>query len=261
MKVCVLASGSKGNCTYIETPKSKILIDCGISKKKLVENLSEIGVAPQDIDAIFITHEHSDHIGGVGAVSRALDIPIFAHNVICQDLLKKVGDIKPNNLVDFFDGDFYFKDFTISPFAVPHDSKHCVGFSFYSGGEKISVSTDLGTISKEILDSLKQSKTIVLESNHDIDMLKANPNYSLDLKRRILSNSGHLSNKDCANALLELYKSGTRDFVLAHLSEENNTAPLAFATCKTKFDAEKLVQGVDIEIEVANQYKPTKIHS
>lgn len=260
MKVCVLASGSKGNCTYIESGKSKILIDCGISKKRAVECLNQIGVNPQEISAIFVTHEHSDHIKGIGAFSRSFNVPVFAHNVFYQELLNKIGDISLQNSIDFFDNDFYFKDLTVSPFAVPHDSINCMGFSFYSGGEKISVSTDLGSVSPQTLEKMAGSKIVVLESNHDIDLLRANPNYPAELKARILSGSGHLSNKDCGIALHELAKTGTRDFILAHLSEDNNNADIALKDSIAPLKAQGLFLGKDFEVDIANQNFISKLH-
>jgi len=261
MKLCVLASGSKGNCTYIETAKSKVLVDCGISAKMTTQKLNEIGVDAKEIDAIFVTHEHSDHIKGISVFSRTFDVPVFAHNKIWHLLNYKIGDLPSKNMLDFFDEDFFFQDLTLSPFAVPHDSLYCIGYSFYNQGEKVSVTTDLGEISPQTLERLDGSKTIVLESNHDIEMLKRNPNYSQDLKDRILSKNGHLSNLDCSTAILKLANNGTKTFVLAHLSEENNTRDCAFSQSANLLKNNGINVGQDVEIDVASQIITGKIHN
>ena len=261
MKVCVLGSGSKGNSVYIESSSAKILIDCGFSFKETTARLNEISVKPQDIDAILVTHEHSDHTKGLGAFSKACEKTlIFGHNSSMQHILRAQPNIKIKNLIDFFDGDFYFKDLTISPFDVPHDAEHCLGYSIYNNGKKISIATDLGHTTPEILNRLKNSSLVVLEANHDKNLLRASTKYPSILKHRIASNSGHLSNNDCGSAILDLAKTGEQQkIILAHLSEETNTKDTALQTISDILSKGGISVGKDAKLNVAEQNRRTDI--
>lgn len=253
MRICVLASGSKGNSTYIETEKSKILIDAGITKSDLERRLSLINVNPSDIDAILITHEHSDHIKGVGQFAKKFGCKIYAHNLSWDALSTKIGDIPLAQQVEFNGKDFNIRDMTIHTFDLDHDSNHCVGFSVIEGNKKFTTATDLGHTTPEIVKNLATSDFVVLESNHDIQTLKNNPNYPQILKTRILSRHGHLSNEETAQTIVKLLGNTTRGVVLAHLSEQNNSPDMAIRTIRKTLFENKVTPQDEIYIDVAKQ--------
>jgi len=255
MKVVTLASGSKGNSTYIETINSKVLVDIGITLKQIEEKLKEIEVCPKDIDAILITHEHSDHIKGVGSFAKKYGTKIYAHNYLWQVLEQKLDDKSLNEQIVFFNDDFIISDLTVSSFEVPHDATYCVGYCFFNDGKKISIATDLGHTNPRIIDKLKNSTLVILEANHDEELLKQNPKYPLYLKNRILSSRGHLSNLSAAQAILELVNFNVKQIVLAHLSEENNAPEMAYNTIKDFLKSHGVEEGKHIFIDVATQHK------
>ncbi len=252
MRVSILGSGSKGNCTLIETDNTKIMIDCGFSARETVKRLQQLGVNPEEINGILLTHEHKDHTLGLENFASKFNVPVFANSLTLQEY-ERGGLTKHIELNDIMTQDFYFRELTIAPFDVSHDAKHCNGYSIYCEGEKFSLATDLGFIDDKIIESLQGSDTIVLESNHDPQMLKNNPHYPQVLKERILGRRGHLSNTDCANAILNLAKSGTRNFILAHLSKENNTPLLAKSITETQLINNGADTTHDITINVAPQ--------
>ena len=237
MRVVNLASGSKGNSTYIETQQVKILIDDGLSLKKLTSRLNEISVNILEIDSILLTHEHSDHIYGIKAFlaknkNAKVYIPAFVESFGLPDIFQ----FPPSQVVWFTSSTFFIKDVLVNAFVLPHDSHFCVGYSIISENRKISIATDLGYISDDTLKSLEGSDILYLESNHDEKLLIKNPKYSAYLKKRILSKNGHLSNISSAEAINYLVKKGVKQVVLSHLSEENNTPELAYSTVKNYLD-------------------------
>ena len=228
MKVCNLSSGSDGNITYIETQSAKILVDCGLSCKNVVERLARLNVNPNEIDAIIISHEHSDHIKGIEVFAKKYKTNIYAHSELWRVLERKFIHINPVQFVRFEDNEFKIKDLTVSPVDLPHDSTKCNGFTFWEKEKKISIITDLGHTNSRILDHIKDSRLIYLECNHNEKMLLANDNYSATLKRRILGSNGHLSNIACAKAICELAKYGQKHIMLSHLSTKNNSPEIAY---------------------------------
>lgn len=249
MKVVNLTSGSDGNCSLIETENTKILLDDGINATQTIEKLKLLGVDPSSIDAIVVSHEHSDHIKGVDVFASKFNVPVFAHEKVwigLEDKLKKVS-LKNRQL---FDNDFQFKDLVISPIEVPHDVA-CYGFSVEEGDKKISIVTDLGHYNDRILAKMAGSRLIYLESNYDREMLYKGTRYPLSLKRRIDGPNGHLSNIDSGEALERLAYSGTRQFVLAHLSKENNSPRLAYSTICSLMQKDGIEEGRDLKIDVA----------
>lgn len=255
MRAISLASGSKGNCIYVESRKSKILVDIGLTMATVCAKLDEIGVSPKDITAIFITHEHVDHCLGVGAFMRKFGTKVYMHTTGYPYIMKKLGKIQPEKVVTFANSDFFVEDVTVSPIVVPHDSHFCVGYSFIADNKKVSVATDLGCINHNILSHLEGSDILFLESNHDEKMLMNNPNYSASLKTRILSSHGHLSNKSCGQALATLVPTGVKQVILSHLSEENNTPMLAYSTVKKVLASYGIEEGVHVFVDVATQNK------
>ncbi len=256
MKTVSIASGSKGNCLFVGTDKTKILVDDGLSFSVLKNRLLEAGEDAYKIDAVLLTHEHSDHIGGLKTFlnknkNAKVYIPVFVQGFNLLPVLQ----LPQNQIVWFKNSTFFIKDATISCFILPHDSHFCVGYSIISDNKKVSIATDLGCVSRQILDNLKQSDVLFFESNHDVDLLKKNPKYSARLKKRILSGQGHLSNVDSALAICELAKSGVKQVVLSHLSEENNTPSLAYKTAKEILLKNGIEEGRNIFIDVAYQGK------
>ncbi len=259
VRVVNLSSGSDGNLTYLESQGSRILIDAGLSCRGIETRLSLLGVSGTQIDAILITHEHSDHIRGVDVFASKFKTKIYAHRDGWDALSRKLQRISNTQKFPFTSAPFQINDLTITSFKVPHDSACCVGFSIESENKRISICTDLGTISDQILSNIYGSQLVYLEANHDIEMLKNNINYSASLKHRILSSRGHLSNIASAQAIEKLFKNGTKRVVLSHLSKENNTPGLAYETVKTILEARGIVIGEDFFVDVASTL-PGKIY-
>lgn len=253
MKVCSIASGSSGNCIYVETPKTKLLIDVGISGKKVTSGLSQIEVDGKDLDGILVTHDHKDHTKGVGIISRKYNVPIYANEGTWEIMKDSIGKIQPEHIKHFKSKKpFEIKDFYVEPFSTSHDASDSVGFSIYGGNKKMSIATDLGYIDTNILEKLYGSDIVILEANHDVDMLKVGP-YPYFLKQRILGKEGHLSNESAGNALVDLVKKGLGRVLLAHLSRENNFPEMAYQTVYNILSDNKIKVGKDIIVDVAQR--------
>jgi len=244
-----LFSSSKGNCTYVCSDNTKILIDIGVSTKRLVESLNAKQINPEEIQGILITHEHSDHIKGIKVFSKRYNVPVFASKNTWPTLVSL--DIK-NDLKNDFEPNIKFTigDIDVLPFSIPHDAIDPCGFNLMCKKEKVTIATDIGHITPSLLASFENSQTILLESNHDINMLRAGK-YPYLLKQRIIGNYGHLSNITSAETVEYLIKKGTKKFILAHLSEDNNVPSLALATVKSRLSTNN-IDLTDISIEVAN---------
>ncbi len=250
MRVINLASGSDGNITYLESENKKIILDDGLSCSETVKRLNLIGISPNEIDAIILSHEHSDHIKGVDIFSSKYDIPVYAHEGVWLGLDYKLKKVSSSNR-KIFDGSFSLGELLIDPVEVPHDVK-CFGFSFNSEGKKISVITDLGHLNDNILNSIKSSSLVYLEANYDKDMLMKGTKYPLSLKMRIDGPNGHLSNKNSSEAVEFLACTGTRQIILSHLSKENNTPSLAYTSICEELKKQGIREGQDIKIDVAS---------
>ncbi len=250
MRVINLASGSDGNITYIETESSKILLDMGLSCSETVKRLDLLNVKPNEIDAVLLTHQHIDHIRGVDVFSSKYDIPVFTHKEVWNGLDEKLSKTSNKNRKSF-DGDFLFKDLEISPIEVSHDVK-CFAYSFKNSNSKISIVTDLGKTNDLLINKIASSQLVYLEANYDKNMLINGSKYPLSLKRRIAGSQGHLSNDDSAKTIKVLAESGTRQIVLSHLSEENNTPDLAYEYISRKLLEYGIEEGKDIRIDVAS---------
>lgn len=232
-RLCTLYSGSTGNAAYLETPTARILIDAGKCTRTLISSLKSIGVDVDSLDAIFITHEHTDHIASLEVLAKKHPIPV---HILYKSALR-YKDTQPEALCNCLrlqeKAPFTVQvgDVTVTSFVTPHDSRASVGYRFeFPNGEhtvRIGYATDIGYITEEIRGGLTGCESVVLESNHDVDMLMNGP-YPYDLKLRIRSKRGHLSNRDCADFATELAGQGTKSFLLAHLSEENNHPDLAY---------------------------------
>lgn len=258
MKIVTLGSGSKGNCTLVASEKTKILIDAGLPIIDIEQKLTSLNVLPEEIAGILITHEHSDHIKSVGKLSKKYHIPVFAHIQEWASLNQKTNDIFPQLQKQFDDNDFYIGDLTISSFKLSHDANMCLGYSVFNNGAKFSIATDLGICPKDIIEKLKGSNIVILEANHDQNLLANNPKYPAILKRRILSSKGHLSNIASAEVISQLV-GGTNQVILGHLSEENNSPSLAYNTIKNYLAQKGIIEGKNIFIDVATQHRMSNI--
>lgn len=253
IKFCPLFSGSSGNSIFIKYKDTSILVDAGLSKKKIVEELAKIQEKPEDLDAILVTHEHSDHTSGLGVMERGYNIPIFANRNTWFRIPSSIGKIREENIRTFNTNErFYIKDMEIIPFRTLHDAVDPVGFSFYLDTKKISTLTDTGELSPDILDNIKGSDLLLLESNHDMEML-LNGSYPWPLKNRIRGKYGHLCNSTCANAVVDMIEEGLRVLVLGHLSQDNNLPSLAYSTIKERIEQCGYSVGKDILVKVAKR--------
>ena len=249
---CPLYSGSSGNALYVRYGDTRLLIDAGKSGRMILDALEFIGVDPKQLNAILITHEHSDHIAGAGILARRLQIPVYATTGTWLAMEDKLGKISPENRRFINEGeDFYVGGIGVVPFRIPHDAAEPVGFRLWCGELSLSTATDLGHYTKGVHEAIKGSDLVLLESNHDPDMLRANDHYSSALKRRILGNHGHLSNDACAEAAIQLADTGVRHLILGHLSGENNTPELALQTTELRCELEGMHPGEDICIDLA----------
>ena len=259
ISTCSLSSGSSGNSILIKSENAAILVDAGLSAKNTVESLANFGVDIKSLDAIFITHEHIDHVKGLKVISNKYKIPVYmmweSFNNLNQDYKSAMSEvinfIKPQEPVNI-------SDLTVECYNTPHDSAASVGYTVRQGDRKfIGVATDVGCVTNEMITALSGCEIIYIESNHDLELLK-NSSYPADLKRRIKSKSGHLSNADCANTLPILIKSGTKKILLFHLSNENNTREIAFMESKKIILEAKLNVGT-IFLGIAPQYEPSEL--
>ena len=223
MRICSLASGSKGNSILVESNYTRILVDAGLSSLQIKTRLESIGVDPKTIDAIVLTHSHRDHVGGASLFSRQFDAPIHAHPDTLDHihyLFKKRTEVIP------WKGTFTINDLVLNPFRVSHDAIPTVGYLISESDKNLAICTDLGIITSEVTENLQVAQFIILESNHDPDMLLNGP-YPWDIKERIASRVGHLSNHDTGQFLKSIMNGKLQQILLAHLSDENNTLPLA----------------------------------
>lgn len=255
IQLCSMASGSSGNCIYIGTDKAHLLIDAGISGKKIKTGMDSIDVDPHSLDGILITHEHSDHISGLGVMVRRYKLPIYITRLTWQALqkIKSLGVID-ENLVHFIEADLpiFIHDLCIMPFKTSHDAVDSVCYTFTCEEHKIGFATDLGAYDTYILDHLQDSNILYIEANHDVKMLEAGA-YPYYLKRRILSDVGHLSNELSTQLISDIVHDKLKYVVLAHLSRENNHPEIAYLETKYLLDTLKKEKGIDINLVVANR--------
>lgn len=229
-RVCSLFSGSKGNSTYISCGSTGILVDCGVSNKRLTDRLADYNIAPEAVSAVLITHEHTDHIQGLPVFLKHYPVPVYATAGTVRGMIAAIPQLAEADLRPIDVHPFCVGDAEVSAFSTPHDANESCGYRIQtSDGRKIAVCTDLGHISLPIDNALNGCDLVVLESNHDLDMLK-NGIYPAHLKQRVMGMYGHLSNKACADFLPKLLQGGTTRIILGHISQENNSIPLALHT-------------------------------
>ncbi|WP_339136794.1 MAG: MBL fold metallo-hydrolase [Candidatus Electrothrix sp. GW3-4] len=253
MKFSVLGSGSKGNCTLIESGSTAILIDAGFSGKELSRRLALIDRSPEDLDAILITHEHGDHTSGVGVMSRRCNLPVFANHGTHQASEARVKQL--HQRCEFATGTgFDLDDLHIHPFCISHDTVDPVGFLVSDGVNSVAYCTDTGKITTLIRQRLRHCQALILEANYDPEMLLTGP-YPMPIKQRVRSNQGHLANQDAAAFLAELCTTEVRHVVLAHLSETNNRPKLVAA----QVEQELAHLQPCFSLDLAHQDQPSRV--
>lgn len=256
LKLRTLASGSKGNCTYIATENTEILIDIGLSLPQIEARIKLAEIDPHKITAVLLTHEHDDHIRGLPRfLQKYSNCKLYIHNEAKGIVLKYLHTYRfhESAQIVFFDKPCCIGEINIGFFKVPHDSQFCFGYTFESDSAKVSLATDIGHITTEIIDAMSNSQIAILESNHDLAKLSANIKYPVVLKRRITGSLGHLSNTAACLAIYELAKANVGQIILAHLSEQNNSPTLAFAFVRDFLARKGITEGIDISIDVAAQ--------
>lgn len=237
LRFTVLGSGSTGNATIIEGNDKTVMIDAGLSAKKLDELMKQQGINGSSIDALLVTHEHSDHIKGLGAFARKHQVPIYANEATWGALERHVGQIAPEKRVIFESGEeLSFGTMKVQTYNISHDAVEPVGYSFAEDGFKLGVATDLGYVSEKVKQHIIDCDVLVLESNHDTELLRVG-RYPWNIKRRILSDVGHLSNVAAGEALIELMTDRTKRVYLAHLSQDHNQMDLAMLTVNSIFES------------------------
>jgi phosphoribosyl 1,2-cyclic phosphodiesterase len=230
LRFSILSSGSTGNATVVANDDVTILIDAGLSAKRIDQLLQEREVSAKEFDAILVTHEHSDHIKGLGAIARKYDLPIYANEKTWEALNKQIGTIAAEKQHVMETGSMLeIGSLQIQSYGISHDAAEPVGYCFYDGEEKLSVATDLGYMSGKVKEQIKDSDVLILESNHDIELLRMGK-YPWSIKQRILGDKGHLSNNAAGEGLCEVLGSRTKRVYLAHLSRDHNMMDLARMT-------------------------------
>lgn len=255
MLYCPLSSGSKGNCHFIASREARLLLDAGTTARHIQTQLQALGTAAKELDGVLITHEHIDHVAALRVLKNMAGVPFYCNEKTARQLLRCEA-FTPDDFRIFTTGTpFALKDMVITAFPVSHDAAEPVGFTLCEGTAKIAAATDVGHLSATLLEHLRNAQLVILEANHDVEMLMAGP-YPEMLKRRILGAEGHLSNTGCGQALGQLLEGCLRQVVLAHLSEENNTPALAYATVYGEL--EELCPGIKTQLPVDIAYQSVR---
>jgi phosphoribosyl 1,2-cyclic phosphodiesterase len=259
VSVTVLASGSRGNCTLVASSGSRLLVDTGLSCRELLRRLARCGEDARLIDAILITHEHTDHVSGLHVLAKKLKIPVYmtaaTHDAYCRYSRDGAGNrIHLERLATFQAGcAFQGGDMTVMPFTIPHDAVDPVGFTFCSEGIKVGVCTDLGYMPASVKHHIRGCQVLMIESNHDVEMLRVGP-YPWAVKQRVMSRVGHLSNDALADFLTKDYDGGAEFLILAHLSEQNNHPAVARMTAERALGDQRSFVGN--QLVLATQHEP-----
>lgn len=253
LKFCSLYSGSSGNSSLIQSENINILIDAGVSGKKIIDALASINVDIKDISAILITHEHSDHIQSIATLSKKYNIPIYSNKETWNAMKDKKEKISIEN-IKYFKNDISFtlNGIKILPFSIPHDAANPCGFAISDNESKISIATDIGHMTNSILDNIKDSNFLLLEANYEPDVLKYS-SYPLHLKERIASPIGHLSNIEAGKTINYLADFGVKNIMLGHLSNENNFPELAYKSVLEQ------INDKDLNLNVASRFTPSEL--
>ncbi|MGZ4031990.1 MAG: MBL fold metallo-hydrolase [Tumebacillaceae bacterium] len=261
MRFSVLCSGSTGNSIYVETDEAKVLIDAGVSGKQILAGLEEVG-ASAELDALLVTHEHSDHVRSVGVMARKVKgVGVYATQGTWEGMEKYVGEIGgPQRNVFRVGESLSFGDLKIEPFAISHDAREPVGFCFYQGDTKLALATDLGYVSDRVKEAIEGADAFIFEANHDVEMLRMGP-HPWSVKKRILGDKGHLSNEASGDALIEVLSGNSQDVYLAHLSPDNNMPEIAEITVRGILQQNGITVGQEVVLHDTYRDKPTPLKS
>lgn len=252
LKFCSLYSGSSGNSSLVQSKDTNILVDAGVSGKKIVDALASINVGIENISAILITHEHIDHTQSIATLSKKYNIPVYANKKTWEAMSDKKAKILNENICYFNNNKpFNLNDITILPFDIPHDAANPCGFTISDSDSKLSIATDIGHITTSILDNIKNSNFLLLEANYEPDVLKCS-SYPFHLKERIASPVGHLSNIEAGKTINYLADFGVKNIMLGHLSKENNFPELAYKSVLEQ------IENKDLNLSVANRFEPSE---
>ena len=262
MRMVSIASGSSGNCIYIGSDNTHLLVDAGISNKRIQEGLNDIGLTGSDVTGILVTHEHSDHIKGLGVLSRKYHLPIYGTKETLDEIAacKTLGTFDTGLLSPIEpDVDFQIGDLTLEPFSIHHDAANPVAYRVSHERTSVAVATDMGHYDQYVIDHLKDLDALLLEANHDVNMLETGP-YPYYLKRRILGDHGHLSNENAGRLLNYILNDKLKHILLGHLSKENNYEALAYETVRFEIDqGDTPYKAKDFPIEVAKRDEMSQI--
>lgn len=254
---CSLYSGSTGNSSIVQSNKTKILVDVGESAKKIAEALASINVNPFSIDAILITHEHSDHVKGLAVFSKKYNVPVYANIETWNAMQKYKEKLNEENIKTFTFNKFKIGDIEVNPFPIPHDAANPCGFNLFHDNKKMSIATDIGHMSKEIITNLSDSSFLLLEANYEPEILKCS-SYPYMLKERIKGPNGHLSNSDAGKTISYLVDHGLNKVMLGHLSKENNFPELAYKTIVEELIEHNYDEN-SLSLSIANRYETSPI--
>lgn len=250
LTISPLFSGSKGNCTLIQSDTTNILLDAGYSCRSIVRALELRGLTQKDIDAIIITHEHADHIAALPQWQRRVTTLVYAPEPIADFIQQRVYFAEVHAVT----GEFSVGNIRVDTYKCSHDANCCFGYRFTVGSSSLACVTDTGCVTEQLIHFLVPCKAVMIESNHDVNMLQRGE-YPFPLKRRILSSDGHLSNEQAAEVITQIATGNVKDIILAHLSEQNNTKEIAFATAVRALANIGVCEGKDVRVCVADQYK------
>jgi len=262
MRLCSIASGSSGNCIYVGSEATHLLVDVGISGKRTESGLNGLGLTGRDIDGILITHEHADHISGLGVMARKYGIPIYATRGTIRAIkgISGVGEIDDALFQEVKEDEkLTIKDLTIHPMKVSHDAAQPVAYRIAYGKQKVAICTDLGHFTDYTVDCLRGMDALLLEANHDVNMLQVGP-YPYPLKQRILGDRGHLSNENSGRLLSRVLHDKLQAVLLGHLSKENNIPELAYESVRMEITlGDNPYNANDFFIQVARRSEPTPV--
>jgi phosphoribosyl 1,2-cyclic phosphodiesterase len=262
MRLLSIASGSSGNCIYVGDENTHILIDAGISKKRIEEGLNTIGLTLRDLSAVFVTHEHIDHIGGLGVLTRKCQAPVYATKGTLNGIFRtsSLGKLEREQFVEITENQpVIIGDIQVDPMKISHDAEQPVAYRFLKQDKKIAIATDLGVVTEENEEKLKGMDAILLEANHDVNMLQVGP-YPYYLKQRILGDRGHLSNENAGRLLSRIVHDNLKYICLGHLSKENNMPALAYEAVRLEITmGDNPYQASDFAIDVAQRSTPSKV--
>ena len=258
MAVHVLASGSKGNATLIVYKNTVLLVDAGISARRIVQGIRSVGLTPEQLSGICITHEHTDHMSGLAQLVKQYDVPVYTKTGTMREIMRR-KDVNHKQFIELSKNNLCIGDLAVDIFKISHDAVDPIGLSCYGGNNKVTFMTDTGIVSEPMLKHMDDSNLLVLEANYDPQMLRYGP-YPAELKRRVAGNEGHLSNECAARALVMMRRPEKMKVVMAHRSEKNNAEPVVDHTLNKLLQQEGLAVGTDLQIFHGQPKEIVSIH-